>query len=264
VADLEIRVLGPVEALRAGIPLPLGGKTTITVLASLAIARGQVGSVDTLIDHVWGSNLPANPRAALHNGVSRLRLLLGESALQTLGWGYRLRVDDENLDVSRFCECLAGARKAASAHLDERAIAALDAAIALWRQPLLGNVSSQSLHHEFVPQMTERYLDAVELRAELCLRSGRHVALADELLEVARAHPLRERLAGLRMVALARAGRRADALIAYDSLRRSLREELGIDPSPSLQDLQAHIRRAEPRLDISLAGQSAAGFVGTR
>lgn len=249
-ADLEIRVLGPVEALRNGIPLALG-KTTITVLASLAVARGQVSSVDTLIDHVWGANLPANPRSALHNGVSRLRQLLGEDALQTLGWGYRLRVDGANLDVARFHEYLAVGKQAASAHLDERAIAALDAAVALWRQPLLGNVGSAALHHEFVPQVTERYLEAIELRAELRLRSGRDATLAEELLEVARAYPLREHIAGQLMVALARAGRRADALMAYETLRRTLREELGIDPSASLTDLHFRLLRTEPYADFA-------------
>jgi DNA-binding SARP family transcriptional activator len=244
VTELEICVLGPVQALRGGVPLALGGRTT-TVLASLAVARGQVNSVETLIDHVWGTELPANPRAALHNGVSRLRHLLGGNVLQRVSWGYRLAVDGKNLDVARFNEHLTTAMQAAAAHRDESAISTLDAALALWRQPVFGNVASRALHDEVVPRLTERYLQAVELRAELCLRSGQHRMLAEELSEVARAHPLRERLTGQLMIALALTERQADALIAYDTLRRTLRDELGIDPSALLQDLHMRILRAE-------------------
>ena len=247
--DLQICVLGPVEALRGGMPLALGGRTTLTVLASLAVARGQISSVDTLVDHVWGTDLPVNPRAALHNGVSRLRRLLGDDVLRTVGWGYQLRVDAEDLDVARFDQHLIAARQAAASCSDETAISALDAAIALWREPILGNVVSRPLRDEVVPRLTERYLEAVELRAELCLRSGRHRTLAEELAETARAHPLRERLAGLLMIALASAGRQVDALIAYDTLRRRLREELGIDPTARLQDLHVRILRGEVHED---------------
>jgi DNA-binding SARP family transcriptional activator len=242
--DLKICVLGPVEALRGGTPLALGGRTTLTVLASLAVARGQISSIDTLVDHVWGTDLPANPRAALHNGISRLRRPLGDDVVRTVGWGYQLRVDAEDLDIARFDQQLIAARQAAARH-EEAAITALDAALALWREPILGNVVSRSLHDEVVPRLTDRYLEAVELRAELCLRSGRHRMLAEELAGIAHAHPLRERLAGQLMIALAGAGRQVDALITYDTLRRTLREELGIDPTPRLQELHVRILRAE-------------------
>src|SRR5215472_2791924 len=92
VSDLEIRVLGPVEVLRGGRQVPLGGRTTLTLLAGLAVAPRRVVSVNTLIGYVWDADLPDNPRAALHNGVSRLRRILGEGTLETLGLGYRLRV----------------------------------------------------------------------------------------------------------------------------------------------------------------------------
>ncbi len=162
-----------------------------------------------------------------------------------MSWGYRLAVDGKNLDVTRFHEHLTAARHAAAGRHDEAAISALDEAIALWREPVFGNVASKTLHDEVVPQLTDRYLEAVELRAELCLRSGRHGTLAGELSAVARAHPLRERLTGQLMIALASTGRQADALTTYNSLRRTLREELGIDPSALLQDLYMRILRAD-------------------
>jgi DNA-binding SARP family transcriptional activator len=253
VTDLEVRVLGPVQVLRGGHRVALGGKTTLTVLACLALSPHRTISVDALIDHVWGTALPAHPRAALHNGVSRLRQVLGKDVLETLGWGYRLNVDADSLDLLRFDRCLAAARVAASGGRDEEALTALDDAFRLWQEPLLANVDSQMLRREVVPRLTERYLQAVELRAELCLQRGRHGALVDELWAVACAHPLREHLAGQLMIALVRSGRRTEALATYDALRYALREELGIDPGAELQDLYVNVLRADPDSGIPRA-----------
>jgi len=251
--DLEVRVLGPVELLRSGRRVSLNGRTTLTVLAGLALAPGRAVSVDTLIDYIWEADLPGHPRAALHNGVSRLRRLLGAGRLETVGRGYRLRADAGDLDLLRFDRQLAAARQATSRGREEAAIGALDDAIRLWREPLLGNVDSPSLHREFAPGLTERYLEAVELRAELCLRLGRHGPLVAELAKVARAYPLREHLTAQLMIALVRAGRRADALVAYNALRRVLREELDIDPAAALKDLQVKILRADPGLGLAVS-----------
>lgn len=249
--DIEVRVLGPIEVLRGGRQVAPGGPTTLTLLAGLAVAPGRVVSVDTLIDYIWDAELPDNPRAALHNGISRLRRLLGEGSLERLGHGYRLNVDPEGLDVLRFDRQLAAARQAIERGRDDSALTALDEAIGLWREPLLGNVDSPSLHREVVPRLTERYLEAMETRAELYLRRGVPGALLEGLAVVVRAYPLREHLAGQLMIALARAGRRADALLAYNSLRSALREELDIDPTAALRDLHVKILRADR--DLTLA-----------
>lgn len=249
--DLEVRVLGPVEVLRDGRLVPPGGPTTLTLLAGLAVVPHRVVSVDTLIDYVWDAALPDNPRAALHNGISRLRRLLGQGSIERLGRGYRLSADPEGLDILRFDLQLAAARYAIGRGRDDSALTALDEAIGLWREPLLGNVDSPSLHREVVPRLTERYLEAVETRAELYLRRGVPGALLEELAVVARAYPLREHLAGQLMIALARAGRRADALVAYNSLRCALREELDIDPTAALRDLHVKILRADRDLTIA-------------
>jgi DNA-binding SARP family transcriptional activator len=250
VNDLEVRVLGPVEVLRGGRQLPLGGSTMLTLLAGLAVAPHRVISVDTLIDYAWDADLPDNPRAALHNGVSRLRRILGEGTVETLGRGYRLRVEADDLDLLRFDRMLTAAWKAIDGGRDETALTALDEAINLWREPLLGNVGSPSLHREAGPRLTERYLEAVEARAELCLRLGVPGMLVQELAVVTRAYPLRERITGQLMIALARVGRRADALVVYNSLRCALRDELGIDPTAALRDLHVKILRADPDLTI--------------
>jgi DNA-binding SARP family transcriptional activator len=249
VTDLEIRVLGPIEVLRGGNQVSLG-RTTLTLLAGLAVAPRRVISVDALIDYIWDAEPPRNPRAALHNGVSRLRRILGEGSVETHGWGYRLDADAGDVDLLRFDGHLAAARQATALGLDEAAVAALDDAIHLWREPLLGNVDSPSLHREVVPRLTERYLEAVESWAELRLRLGIPGAL-EELAAVARAYPLREHLTGQLMIALVRDGRRADALVAYNSLRRALREELGINPAAALVNLNVKILRADPEVGIA-------------
>lgn len=253
--DLEVRVLGPVEVVRAGRQVALAGRTTLTVLAGLAVAPHRVISVDTLIDYVWDRDLPANPRAALHNGVSRLRRVLREGALETLGRGYRLCADADELDLLSFDRQLATAWRSIDRGHDQMALIALDGAISLWREPLLCNVDSPTLHREVVPRLTERYLEAVEVRAELCLRVGVPGAMVDELAVVARAYPLREHITGLLMIALTRVGRRAEALFAYDCMRRTLRDQLGIDPAVSLRDLHVKILRADP--DLAIRGRRA-------
>jgi DNA-binding SARP family transcriptional activator len=249
VTDLELRVLGPVAVRRGGLEVALGGRTTLNVLAGLALSPERAIGVHTLIDYVWDGDFPAHPRAALHNGLSRLRRLLGDGLIETLGWAYRLHVSADSLDLLRFDQHLIVARQTAADGRDEDSIAALDAAIRLWREPPLGNVDSPVLHRQVVPRLTERYLEAVERRSELCLRLGRHDTLAEELSEVARSHPLRERITGQLMIALTRSGRRADALVAYHALRSALREELGVDPTGDLQDLHLQILRAAPELE---------------
>ena len=251
VSDLEIRVLGPVEVLRGGRQVPLGGRTTLTLLAGLAVAPCRVVSVGTLIDYVWDDDLPENPRAALQNGVSRLRRVLGADSLETHGRGYRLRVGPDDLDLLRFDRQLTAAWHAIDRGRDEAAMTALGDAIRLWREPLLSNVDSPLLHRQVVPRLIDRYLEAVETRAELCLRLGAPRALVEELAVVARAYPLRERIAAQLMIALARSGRRADALVAYNSLRCALRDELDIDPAAALRDLHVKILRADPDLVIA-------------
>jgi len=249
VTDLELCVLGPVEVRRGGLQVAIGGRTTLTVLAGLALSPERAIGVDTLIDYAWDGDFPAHPRAALHNGLSRLRRLLGDGVIETLGWGYRLNATADNLDLLRFERNLAVARRAGAESRDEDSIAALDDAIRLWREPPLGNVDSPALHRQVLPRLTERYLEAVEHRNDLCLRLGRHDALAAELSAMARSYPLRERITGQLMIALTRSGRRADALVAYQALRTALREELGVDPTSDLQDLDVQILRAAPELE---------------
>jgi DNA-binding SARP family transcriptional activator len=247
---LEFQVLGPVEILRGGRPVLLPGRTTRIILASLALSPNRIVPNDALIDWTWGARLPARPRAALQSGISRLRRLLGEDMVETAGPGYRLRVSADQLDLVRFGELVASGVRAADDGGHQRALFSLDRALQLWRGYPLSNVDSPQLHRDALPGLTERYLRAVEQRSDLCLRLGRYPAVVQELSVIVRQHPFHERLAGQLMIALVKTGRRADALAAYERLRRALVEDLGIDPSAALQALQGRILNADRGWEI--------------
>jgi DNA-binding SARP family transcriptional activator len=244
-----LRVLGPVEVVRGGIPEALpGGRTTTIILAGLALSPNRIVPGDTLIDWTWGARLPARPRGALQSGVSRLRRQIGEDLVETAGFGYRLHASAGQLDLVRFDELTGQAARAADDGAPEQALISLDRALRLWRGFPLSNVDSPALRRDLLPGLTERYLRAVEQRSDLCLRLGRYSAVVQELSVVVPRHPFHERLAGQLMIALVKSGRRADALAAYDRLRRSLAQELGIDPGEALQALQGRILRAQDGL----------------
>jgi DNA-binding SARP family transcriptional activator len=244
-SDIQFRVLGPVELRRDGKPVPLGGNTTLALLGGLLTSPNRIVPVSTIVEWLWGGKLPDHPRDALHNGVSRLRRLLGAGFLSTHAGGYCLHAHAGNLDLLRFEQLRTSARDAISRGAAMDAMKALDEAVWLWQEPLLSNVESPALRGEVVPQLTERYLAAVEERAGLYIRSGRPDAIAHDLSAVVARHPFRERLVGQLMVALTRSGRRADAIGAYVALRRMLREELGIDPGVEVQNLLVKILRED-------------------
>jgi DNA-binding SARP family transcriptional activator len=244
VSELDFRVLGPVEVIRDGQPVEFGGGTLAKLLAGLLLSANQVVSGDVLTEAVWDGRPPVHPRAALHTGIARMRRALGDGLIETLPYGYRLRTDPGHLDVLRFEQLIAAAGQAGSA---EDAAAALAGAIGLWRGQPFENVDSPVLN-EAVPRLTRRYLDACEQWAELGLQLGRHDAVAARLTALVDAHPFRERMVGQLILALLRGGRQADALAAYENLRRALGDEMGIDPSATLQELQLKILRADPSL----------------
>lgn len=169
-------------------------------------------------------------------------------SIDTLGWGYRLHADADHHDLLLFEQFRAEARTAIAVDRLETALAAMDNAVELWRAPLLGNVDSVALERDMVPDLTERYLGAIEERNELRLRLGRYGTLVEELPALIRAHPFRERLVAQLMFAFTHTGRRVDALRAYDALRDSLNADLGIDPGNVLRDLRTKILRDDSDL----------------
>jgi predicted ATPase/DNA-binding SARP family transcriptional activator len=261
VSDLDMRVLGMVEVSRGGEAATPGRGAALNLLAALLVAANTVVASEVLAEFVWGEDQPSHPRAALHTKVSRLRKVLGEEVIETVAGGYRLRADPAQLDLLRFDGLIASA---AGAVTDADALAALAEAIGLWRGTPLSNVSSATLHADVVPRLAERYLAACEQWAEVSLRMGRPGPVAERLVPLVAAYPFRESLAGQLMLARYRAGRPADALAAYEALRRTLHDELGVDPGKAVQDLHTTILRAarDDVPDGPGAGQTGPHWLG--
>jgi predicted ATPase/DNA-binding SARP family transcriptional activator len=257
----DILVLGPVRATSGGGQevAPASGRQ-LTLLAALAARRDRVVSVDELVDALWGDDLPERPTAALQSQVFRLRRLLADPAcLSTEGAGYRLRLPAERLDAGGFERLVADARR----HRDdpERAIGVYDDALALWRGSAYAEVADHDAVRADVLRLEELRVAATQERASLLLTVRRPDDAAAAMEQLTVSQPFREEPVAIHMRALAAMGRHAEAVQAFAEFRRSLAEELGLEPSPELAALEADILRHETsrRPTIGLPGNS---FVG--
>jgi DNA-binding SARP family transcriptional activator len=253
---MEFRVLGPFEVWRDGGSVDIRGTKRKAVLALLVLRANEVVRSERLIDELWGDERPANAAAALYNHVSRLRKDLGDEVLVTKPWGYVLRADRESIDVHRFTGLVA---EAAPLPAKERA-AKLREALALWRGPALADLASEPALTFEADRLEDLRLAALEQRIEADLELGGHAGLIAELEALIAEEPLRERLRGQLIVALYRSGRQAEALEVYRETRRVLVEELGIEPSPALRELEQAILRQ----DIALTPPAAPAGFGSR
>jgi DNA-binding SARP family transcriptional activator len=254
---VEFRILGPLEVLDDhGRPLALGGAKQRALLAVLLLHTGQVVSADRLIEELWGEDPPETARSVLQVYVANLRKVLeparrGRAAggvLRTQAPGYLVNLGPDQLDLLRF-ERLADEGRAALAAGDPlQAARLLRDAEGLWRGPALGDVVLAGSGQGEVVRLEERRLAVLEDRIEAELALGRHAELVGELQALVAAHPLRERLHGQLMLALYGSGRQAEALEAYRQTRETLAEELGIDPSPALQELERAMLAQDPAL----------------
>jgi DNA-binding SARP family transcriptional activator len=241
---MRYRILGPLEILAGQRQIQIAAPKQRALLAVLLLNANQIISTDWLITYLWGERAPATATNLVRVYVSQLRRLLGSGGgvsadlLSTESPGYRLEVAAGELDLQEFDGLVAEAEAAMAAGQVDKAATHLHAALALWRGPALSDVPSDLLAHVDVPRLEERRLAALEARIDADLRLGRHQRLVGELGTLVALHPLRERLQGQFMLALYRAGRRADALQAYQRIRQDLIEEFGLDPSPTLQALQ--------------------------
>jgi DNA-binding SARP family transcriptional activator len=245
---MEFLILGPLEVREGGRSLPLGGPRQRALLALLLLHANAVVSSDRLLDELWGEEAPESGAAALRVRVSQLRKLLPGDVLQTRPSGYLLRVDPDQLDLDRFERLAEGGRRALEEGDAAGASGLLGDALVLWRGPALADLSYEDFAQPAIARLEELRLAAHELRIEADLALGRDAALVAELEELVAGHPLRERLRGYLMLALYRSGRQAEALEAYHEARRTLVEELGIEPGPALQDLEKAILRHDPSL----------------
>jgi predicted ATPase/DNA-binding SARP family transcriptional activator len=244
-AASEYRLLGPVEVLRQGRPLQLGGRRQRTLLALLLLEPGRPVATDRLIDELWRETPPPGAERTLRVYVSRLRASLGQDRLVARPSGYVLEVESDQLDVVRFERLLDEGREALARGAAGLAADRLGAALALWRGPALADVEDSGILALEASRLDELRLACVEERIEAELSLGRHDAVVPELERLVGDEPLRERLWRQLVIALYRSGREADALAAYRRARTFLSEKLGLEPSEELRALERAVLRQE-------------------
>ena len=260
---MEYRILGPLEVAANGRAVPLGGTKQRALLAVLLLHRNAVVPTERLVEDLWGADPPATAAKTVQVHVSRLRKALGTAALETRAGGYALNVDAASVDLRRFEELTRDGRARLAAGDPAGARAALAEALALWRGPPLADFAYEPFAQTEIARLEELRVGALEERIDAELAVGDHAGLVPELETLIASHPLRERLRRQLMLALYRSGRQAEALGVYREARRAL-DELGIEPTRALRELEAAILRHDPALDpVVRAGRRAAGvFVG--
>lgn len=247
VVDLRFSVLGPVRAWRGGESLPSGSPQQRALLAALLLRDGRTATASELIDAIWGEDPPSQALAAVRTYASRLRKILSADALVSESGGYAIRVRHDSLDLAIAQELAAGAEKSRAAGDRAQARALINKSLGLWDGEPLANVPGPYAENQRA-RLEEWRLQLLETRLDLDLEVGQHAEAVSELTALTAAHPLRERLRELLMLALYRSGRQAEALAVYADTRRLLAEELGVDPRPELARLQQRILQADEEL----------------
>ena len=251
---MEFRVLGPLEVSTAGQPLSLGGPKQRAVLALLLLNANAVVPRDRLIAEIWGHEPPPQVEASLRVYVARLRKLLAtengsRSIVETKPNGYVLRIEPEALDLNRFRALVASAETELAAGRPADAAAQLAEALGLWRGPALVDLAEDEWARREGAVLEELRLRALEERVEADLAVGRHADVVAELEALVAEHPYRERLTHQLMLALYRTGRQPEALEAYASASRRLRDEFGLEPTRELRALERAILEQADELE---------------
>jgi DNA-binding SARP family transcriptional activator len=254
---MEFRILGPLEVWDGGGEVSLGGAKPRALLAGLLLHPNEVVPTDRLIDELWGEDSPEDAAAALRVNVSRLRKALPQDVLTTRSPGYLIRVEPNELDLHRFERLVDEGRDLLARGLAAEASERLRHALSLWRGPALADFAYDSFAQTAIARLEEIRVAAVELRIDADLVLGRHHELVAELEALVAEQPLREGLRRSLMTALYRSDRQAEALSVYQDARRALVDELGIDPSPALQELEQAILRQDPSLEVEAAAPAA-------
>jgi DNA-binding SARP family transcriptional activator len=244
VADsLSVRLLGHVSAHRGGRRLEVTGAQRLAMLSMLALRAGECVSSVELIDGIWDEEAPDQARHALHVYISELRRALGADAIETRRGGYRLCVDEEQVDALLFEQMLGRVNGGPP----EQTLAELLDALALWRGPALDGAADSATLRAAAARLEEERLAALERRFTAELELGHHDQVLGELTSLVSAMPLRESLRAQLMLALYRSGRQAEALAAYRKGHAQL-GELGLEPGSELRNLERAILRQDPTL----------------
>jgi DNA-binding SARP family transcriptional activator len=245
---VEFRILGPLEVLDGGRVVSVGGRRKRAVLAILLLHLNRPISSERLIDELWGDRPPATALQTVRVHVSQIRKALGYDLLRTLPAGYALELDPVSLDAQRFERLAGGGRAALAVGEAASASALLNDALALWRGPALADFTYEPFAQAEIARLEDLRTAALGARIDADLALGGSGELVDELEALVGEHPLRERFRGQLMLALYRSGRQADALAAYRAARNVLVEELGLEPSPELRELETAILRQDASL----------------
>ena len=242
-------MLGPVEAIVEGRPVPLPAAKPRALLAVLLLSRNRVVSVGRLVDDLWGEAPPETATKALQGYVSQLRKALGADRVLTKPPGYSLRIDEGELDLDHFERLVREGRELLAAGDSKAAAKRFSEALELWRGTPFAEFGSEPFARDAGARLEDARLAALEERIEADLALGRHTRLVPELEELVSREPLRERPRAQLMLALYRSGRQADALELYRRTRETLSEELGIEPSLELQELERKMLQHDPGLE---------------
>lgn len=241
------------------------GEKERSLLAMLALSVGDPISPDRLIDALWGDDPPSNPANALQARISALRRSLGEASLVTREpAGYVLALPSAAVDVHRFADLVGRARADLERGAPGQALSSLDEASALWRGAALADFVYAEFARPHIAGLEDSKVLADELRLELMIDHGRADEAIDVIERLLEAHPLRERLWFLLMLALYRSGRQAEALRAFSRANETLVEELGIEPGPDLRDLEERILMQDPSLAAPSRSSLAHGNLPNR
>ena len=243
--DVLISVLGPLTVTRDGAAVAVGGRRQVAVLARLVVADAAGVSPETLAEDIWGG---AGSIDAARMAVSRLRQAIGPEAVVTTGNGYALDVDECRTDVREFEAALAVARRTSEA-ADQ--VARYHDAMAWWRGPAFADLRDLDFFVTERERLDELRLVAIREQVDARLRAGESFSLVPELEQRATEHPWREHITEQLMLALYRAGRQREAINAFHRLESTLREELGIEPNPTVRALHAAVLAQSPELDLA-------------
>src|SRR5829696_1966767 len=242
---MDLHVLGPVEATADDHSVAIGAGKPRALLAMLALNEGNAVSSEALIDGLWGEDPPATANKMVQVYVSKLRKVFrgnGNGAeIVTRGHGYELRLGGGEVDARRFERLIADGEPRE--------------ALALWRGPPLDDVATEPFAGLEIRRLEDLRSTAVELALQQDLEAGRNAEVIHEVQAILAQEPLRERLHGLRMLALYRSGRQADALGAYRRARDELVNAIGVEPGPELRRLHEAILRQDPSLDLPLPAE---------
>jgi DNA-binding SARP family transcriptional activator len=277
--DMDFRILGPLEVLDQGRSIALGGSRQRALLAFLLLHANETLGTDRLVDELWGERPPSSPAKTVQVQISRLRRTLADEAgndaaglVVTRGRGYELRLAPDQLDAHRFERLVAEGRGERAGGSAARAVSALEQALSLWRGAPLAEFAYEPFAQREIGRLEELRVAALEELIDAKLALGAHVEVVGELEMLIAEHPYRERLRAQLMLALYRSERQADALQAYQDARRTLVDQLGIEPGERLRELERAILAQDPKLILSAeqpgdepAAESSRGiFVGRK